>query len=275
MREYPVQGHVSSWLPEDTQWTLAWHDEFDGPTLDTDKWAFRTHLMGVRNETWLENEGISFDNESNILFHLVEKEGEYYSAQLQTGYNFMDAPAEAYSERFQWKIGKIEPHKFLHRYGYYECRCRMQQKPAWWSAFWLQSPIIGATLDPRFSGVEVDIMEQFERNPYIVQNLHWSGYGSQHQHLKNPENPHVALGAGEDGYHTFGCQWTPARYTFYVDGRQTWTADEPVSQADAFILIGTECKGYRAGAHSPYAREEAVPDTFAVDYVRVFDAIDG
>ena len=25
--------------------------------------------------------------------------------------------------------------KFMHRYGYYECRCRLQQKAGWWSAF--------------------------------------------------------------------------------------------------------------------------------------------
>ena len=25
----------------------------------------------------------------------------------------------------------------MHRYGYYECRCRLQQMPGWWSAFWM------------------------------------------------------------------------------------------------------------------------------------------
>ena len=45
---------------------------------------------------------------------------------------------------------------FMHRYGYYEVRCKLQQTDGWWSAFWTQSPSIGTTYDPEWSGVEVD-----------------------------------------------------------------------------------------------------------------------
>lgn len=37
MKEYKVDGHVSSYLPEGKEWKLVWNDEFDGPELDTSK----------------------------------------------------------------------------------------------------------------------------------------------------------------------------------------------------------------------------------------------
>ena len=51
-------------------------------------------------------------------------------------------------EQLRWPIGPLQKSKFLHGPGYYECRCRLQQKPGWWSAFWIQSPVIGASADP-------------------------------------------------------------------------------------------------------------------------------
>jgi beta-glucanase (GH16 family) len=42
----------------------------------------------------------------------------------------------------------------MHKYGYYEIRCKLPKQPGWWAAFWLQSPTIGSTLDP------ADLMEK-------------------------------------------------------------------------------------------------------------------
>ena len=166
----------------------------------------------------------------------------------------------------------------MHKYGYYECRCKMQQKEGWWSAFWLQSPIIGTTLNPEFSGVEVDIMEQFWRTKYephniITHNNHWNGYGTQHQ---STGAFRVPLKETEDGYHIFGLEWTDEYYRYYVDGEMTWEvkAPYPVSQTEQFILISTEAVGYRASGWSQWEDlEKAEGDTFTVDYVRVFDEV--
>ena len=39
-----------------------------------------------------------------------------------------------------WPLAPLEEAKFEHRYGYYECRCKLQKFPEeWWSAFWTQS----------------------------------------------------------------------------------------------------------------------------------------
>lgn len=91
MKEYKVEGHVSSFLPEDKEWKLVWNDEFDGDRLDTSKWYYRLHMAGKRHETYIED-GISFDGNSNIVFHLIEKDGQYYSSTIQTGENRTDKP---------------------------------------------------------------------------------------------------------------------------------------------------------------------------------------
>lgn len=45
------------------------------------------------------------------------------------------------------------------------------------AAFWLQSPSIGMSPDPRWSGVEVDIMENFARDGRCTAGSIYGGYG--------------------------------------------------------------------------------------------------
>ena len=91
MQKYEVEGHESSILP-DGKWKLVWSDEFDGDTLDTTKWGFRRGIMHNWHKTYTD-EGVEV-KDGCVHIKLVEKDGHYYSAQLQTGSNFMDNPPE-------------------------------------------------------------------------------------------------------------------------------------------------------------------------------------
>ena len=53
----------------------------------------------------------------------------------------------------------------------------MQKKEGWWTAFWLQSPVIGSSLDPATAGIENDIMESFHVGKIIQHANHYNGYG--------------------------------------------------------------------------------------------------
>lgn len=262
-------SHAESLLPDGKQWKLVWNDEFDGDTLDRDKWDFRLHLMQRRHSTFTD-EGAVLDGKSNLLLSLIEKDGQYYSPHLQTGSNFLDRPGESYG-KFKWPIAEIKKPGFMHKYGYYEIRCKLQEQPGWWSAFWLQSPIIGANLDPAISGVEVDIMENFTRDGLISHNNHWNGYGKDHRHLGSGN---IKVADTSDGYHYFGVDWSPSGYVYYIDGRESWRCDGPVSHTEQFILVSTECQGYRSGENPSAELKKAVlPDYFTVDFVRVYDAL--
>lgn len=271
MKLYEVSGHAPSMLPDGMDFELVWSDEFDGDKLDTDKWDYRLCMMGKRHPAWTDK-GVKVEN-GCAVFTVFEENGEVVSSQLQTGHNFMDepvVPTKFGSDHLQWRIGKLHENKFTHRYGYYECRCRLQQKEGWWSAFWLQSPIIGASLDPKLTGSEVDVMESFHPGAVVPHNVFTGGYGLDMQRIK--VGGHINLDTSE--FHTFGVLWLPDRYVFYVDGKEDGVVTENVSGIDQFILISTEVQGYRKAEHRP--TEEAIEiakegDSFLVDHVRVFD----
>ena len=262
--------HVESLLPANKKWNLVWNDEFDGTVLDRSKWDFRLHLMQQRYKTFV-NDAAELDGKGNLLLKLYEKDGHFYSSHLQTGSNYLDRQGEAYC-KFKWPVAKIEQPKFMHKYGYYEIRCKLPAQPGWWAAFWLQSPTIGATLNPGQSGVEVDIMENFDRNGIVSHCNHWNGYGLDHKLAKSGERK---LEGTPDGFHVFGLDWSKDGYTYYIDGKESWRINGPVSDREQFILVSTECMGYRHG-DSPWKelKKAILPDYFIVDYVRVFDQIE-
>ncbi len=270
MKQFEIKDHAPSLLPDGAEWELVWHDEFDGDTLDTDKWDYRLSMMGKVHPAWTD-QGVHLDGEGNCVFTVTEEDGRPVSAQLQTGYNFMDAVVEKTNfeqDHLQWNIGKLRENKFTHTFGYYECRCKLQKKPGWWSAFWVQSPIIGASLDPAYTGSEVDIMESFHPNHISPHNVFTGGYGKDMQRIMVGGN----IDFTDDDYHTFGLLWDETGYTFYIDGVEDGHVTENVSHCPQFILISTEVNGYRHADHTPTEEAyNAIGDTFTVDYVRVFD----
>ncbi len=272
MQTYPVKDHAPSLLPDGMNFQLAWADEFDGDELDRSKWDYRMTMMGKEHPAWTD-QGVHLDGNSNCVFTLIMEDGKPVSSQLQTGYNFMDAVVEKSTfcnDDLQWNIGKLKKSMFTHRYGYYECRCRLQQKPYWWSAFWIQSPVIGASLDPAYTGSEIDVMESFVPGEVKPHNIFTGGYGKDMQRLKvGGKN-----GMSTDEFHTFGVLWDETGYTFYIDGVEDGRITENVSKCPEFILISTEVRGYRKEARTAVPEAyDSVGDTFLVDHVRVFDLI--
>ena len=275
MKEYPVEGHEASFLPEGN-WKMVWNDEFDGFELDRTKWDYRLSMMGRRHPAWTDK-GVRLDGGGNAVFSLLLEEGRPVSSQLQTGYNFMDepvVPTRFGRDHLQWNIGKLKRNLYTHTFGYYECRCKLQQHPeGWWSAFWIQSPVIGASLDPAETGSELDVMECFDHGEVHCHNVFTGGYGldSKRASVGGFE------GLDQTVFHRFGLLWDQTGYTFYVDGKEDGHVGKYVSKRPEFLLISTEVKGYRYEDHRPVkeAFDLVGKDFFIVDYVRVFDPVRG
>ena len=275
MQTFQLNGHEPSLLP-DGNWKMTWNDEFDGTELDRSKWDYRLSMMGKRHSAWTDK-GVHLDGESNAVFSIIEEDGRPVSSQLQTGYNFMDEPIVATKfgrDALQWNIGKLKENLYTHTFGYYECRCKFQQYPeAWWSAFWMQSPIIGASLNPEETGSELDIMEYFHPGKVAKHCIWTGGYGLDCK---------GASAGGIDNldttvFHRFGLLWNESGYTFYIDGKEDGHVDQYISKRPEFILISTEVQGYRHEDHQPVKEAFDIigKDVFMVDYVRVFDLIEG
>ena len=281
-----VEGREASLLPSGRKFKLVWNDEFDGDRLDETKWGYRTNFWGRAAHWFATPEDNAVEVKDGLLrLKLVKRaDGQFVSPQLQTGEVVWDTPFVHDPKGF-WPLAKREKPKFMHRYGYYECRCRLQQKEGWWSAFWMQAPMQGCSLDPRRAGIEHDIMESFAPGEVIPHCFHYNGYGAERVSYKVPRvkrNADATLALDKTQYHTFGFLWEPDGYTLYVDGRRHGPkvgqgAREAVSQTEEFILLTTEAKFYRqnhmTGPGAPEL-EAALGDEFIVDYVRVYDIVE-
>lgn len=274
--------HEYSMLPKDKQWELCWNDEFDGIKLDETKWGFRKNFWGYPSPTFTDK-GVVLDGESHLQLHLLREGDHFYSPHLQTGSLTFDLPKD--SNGF-WPFGKKEEPKFMHRFGYYEIRCRLPKNDGWHAAFWLQSPSIGAAPDPKYCGVECDIMENYRQfsEGTIGCGNGWGGYGKDSKWYGHFWYPYEET---EDGWHYYGVDWSKDGYVFYSDGKKIGCQEAPVSEVEQFILVSTECHGYhrrgnRGGLESkngfqgeadPLLLKAVLPDYFEVDFVRVYDEV--
>ena len=144
-------------------YVLKWSDEFNGNTLNTNFWNYRT---GPRHIAYNTSAAVSVSNGSLVI-----------TTYTQDGTNF---------------TGFIDTdQKVSNGYGYYEASIQFSNAPGNWSAFWLQSPNVRNTnsLNNPTNGVEIDIVEHrySDRAGNLLADggntaLHWNGYGADHRH---------------------------------------------------------------------------------------------
>jgi len=227
-------------LPAGKQWTLAWHDEFDGTELDESKWE--TPPDAKRRDGWWMRKAVALDGKGNLALSVL-KEGDRY----------LDGCARTRG-------------KFEHAFGYYVARVQLQKQAGHWSAFWLYNNCVGKVGNEGRDGTEIDIYEKPWLDDRVQHALHWDGYGKEHK----SEGKKVEVPGIMDGWHTFSLWWAPEEYVFYVDGKETWRSNAGgVCQVPLYVKLSDEI-GTWAG---DIAKAE-LPDSFLVDYVRVYDVVD-
>ena len=230
--------------------------------------------------------------DGKVHLKIVKKPNDQFvSPQLQTGELMWDIPWDENRKGFFPLPGREKP-KFVHKFGYYECRFRLQRKLGWWSAFWMQTEQQGCTLDPAISGVEHDIMESFNPGEIIAHCFHANGYSRNRISFKTPRvknafAPESVVRIGTGDFHTIGMLWEPDGYTVFIDGVQHGPKvgmgeGEVVSHIPEFVLLTTECKPYREKRMTAQPDEKlrktldeavAAGDDFVVDFVRVYDMV--
>ena len=120
----------------------------------------------------------------------------------------------------------------------------------------------GASKIMKEYGVEIDIFEYFkgQGGDFVSHNLHWA-YGP-HQQTSGSFLSKVS-GIGE-GFHTFAVKWTPEKYAFYVDRIKYYEYKNAISHIEESIILSFEPCGEEG------LKTAVLPDTFTVDYVRVY-----
>lgn len=223
--------------PQGRAWKLIWHDEFEGAQLDETKWVVPPDA--VRRDGWWMRKAVGLDGEGHLVIHTL-KEGERYidGCVLTRG-------------------------KFEHAFGYYVARIKLQKEQGHWPAFWLMGNGVGKVGDEGRDGTEIDIMEKPWLDDRVQHTLHWDGYGEHHKHAGKV----VKVPGVMDGFHTFGLLWLPDKYVFYVDGNVSWESNGGgVCQVPLYVMLSDEI-----GKWSGDIGQADLPDSFVVDYVRVYD----
>lgn len=218
---------------------LVWNDEFDGMEIDTTKWNYRAEGT-VRYYAKVSRNTIKLDGMGHLIIMVTsDSSGNYYN------------------------VGQLGTQGiFETRYGYFECRAKMNRSIGPHVSFWLQSPTIASVGNPAVYGTEIDIFEYHRKTPGMVYHtLHWDGYEKDHK-TTGVEIPVQGI---DEGFHTFGLEWNQNGYIFYVNGKETWKTSEALSHRNQYMILSTELTGF-GGDPS----EGTFPDTVVFDYVRVY-----
>jgi len=232
---------ISTELPSAAEgYELTFSDEFSGTQLDMTRWRHRS--LGPRRLGVVVEEATALNGEGQLEMSLTQVGEQYHIAQIST------------------------QRTFLQRFGYFECRARVNHELGAHTAFWLQSPALGEGVDnPAVFGTEIDIFEYHvnQGRSWVYHNLHWNGYGAEHRQA----GARVEITGIDRGYHTFGLLWTADEYVFFVDGRESWRSTEAVSHIPEYMILSVELSGWGGDVS-----QADLPDEILFDYVRVYQA---
>jgi beta-glucanase (GH16 family) len=235
-----------------TTWPLTLEDEFDGESIDTDKWEIceSRRRPGPEGDGYWSKEDAYLDGKGNLVLR---------ARKMDDGINYASGALRSKG-------------KFEQKHGYFEIRCKLPKEIGWWTAFWLMSPSETRMGDEGRDGTEIDIFEDFWRDrDWIHHGLHWDGYAPDHGMARKTVR---GLEGIHEGFHTFALEWNEHEYVFYVDDRETWrTSAGGVSQVPAYVKVTAEIstRDWAVkfwGIGDP--KEANWPDYFIVDYVRVY-----
>ena len=278
--------------PDATGWTLVWSDEFDGESIDTNRWDFAlgNGFFDYSSHSWVPgwgNEELQYYTREpgNIfvkdsLLHIRALKESLHGS----GYT---------SARISTRRGD-GTRLFAKRYGKFEFRASVPHGKGLWPALWLL-PLDDAYGAWAASG-EIDIMEIVgERPTEYLSSIH---FGSGFPNRSLVTHIHKFPGGGSVGeFHDYAVEWEPGEIRWSVDGvvwatqsfwwscsrlrngkgiearRGTdlnpWPApfDQPF-----YIVMNIAVGGNFPGVPNPATR---FPAELLVDYVRVYDRVDG
>lgn len=252
----------------------VWEDNFDGTQLDTSKWGY-TWWETMRKGGYWHQDMVSV-KDGNLIIR-----AEYLEEPLE---NYYTADFEMDEYKPGWYTGEITTRgKYEQCYGYFEIRCILPAATGMWSAFWMMNEGVFQVDGSGKDGTEVDVFESFYYKDFwwgndgISTGIHYDGYG--------PDSKGDSLGKiFVDGnpyeeYNTYGVEWSPTEYIFYINGCETGRITTGgVSQNPQYLLVSCEFAGENGVQSSDRhgtgeiekTPKENWPAEFIVDYVKCY-----
>ncbi|MEE1320767.1 MAG: glycoside hydrolase family 16 protein [Acutalibacteraceae bacterium] len=264
-------------LKLDSRFELVWSDEFEGDKLDKSKWNTNWWEIERKGGYW-HDDMVKVEN-GNLVITTAYYENGLEIPDKYKNY-FSTRPHKEYKEG--WYTGCVTGQgnqNFL--YGYYECRAILPKSTGMWSAFWMMNKNVEKVDGSGKDGTEVDIFESmyykdvsWGAGDAIVSGIHYDGYGEDHKGDSIGKwfanNPY-------EEYNTYGLEWTPEEYIFYINGVETGRLSTGgVSQNPEYLILSCEVAGANGIADADrngtgeMSMEPGDTAEFIVDYVRVY-----
>lgn len=268
-------------IVDESQWKLAWSDEFSGDTLDITKWSYDIGNCIVDADGnkvadgWGNNEKQYYTDSTNNVY-------------LQDGILGIKAKEEKVTDQFGTELnytsGKIKTlGKFAKKYGRIDVRAKLPQGKGFWPSIWMlpESDIYGGWA----ASGEIDIMESWGSKPdKVAGTIHygatWPSNTYSGKEYDFPEGETV----GSD-FHTYSLEWEPGEIRWYVDGNlyqtqnnwftkginneEKYSFPAPFDQ-NFYLILNLAIGGNWDGEPDTTTRFE---DPMQVDYVRAYDLI--
>lgn len=261
-----------------SEFTLVWSDEFDGDSLDTEKWGYSWWITERKGGYWHEDM-VSVEDGNLVI------KAEYLEAP-PVGGQYDDAREQLGCDEFKpgWYSGKVTTRdKYEQCYGYFEVRCILPAATGMWSAFWMMNEGVYNVDGSGQDGTEIDVFESFYYkdnwwgNDCISTGIHYDGYGEGHHgetigKIFIENDPYTE-------YNTYGVEWNKDEYIFYINGVETGrTSVGGVSQNPEYLLLSVKFageNGVQSSDRHGTGRIELTPEgnwpaEFKVDYVRCY-----
>ena len=246
-------------------YTLVWHDEFNGKTLDESTWNIETGGNGWGNQ----EKQYYTDREDNI--------------KVKDGNLIITVRKESY-EGNNYTSGRITTKdKQDFTFGRIEARIDLPEGGGTWPAFWM----LGYGSWPRCG--EIDIMEHVGNRPNMVSfALHTTNTNGN---KGNQWTNQPTVSGIEDGYHIFGIDWTEKyevstgiyrqAINFMVDGEVLATQIQGSATEDMsswpfykpfYIILNCAMGGLMGGQINDniFNNQDEEPVQMLVDWVRVY-----
>ncbi len=240
-------------------YALAWHDEFNDARLDggkpampsTSDWYYETGDNGWGNNE-LQNyvAGVSGTDTCAVVSDgtlkiIAKKKGkEVISIRMNTNQSWT--------------------------YGYFEARLKLPVGKGTWPAFWMMPKHF--TSWP--GDGEIDIMEEVGYRPnWVSSTIHCNAYNHS---IGTQQTAEKLIPTAQTDFHVYALEWTEDFIKGYIDGecyftfnndkagnKDTWPFDVPF-----YLKLNLAWGGNWGGAQG--IDESALPATYEIDYVRVF-----
>lgn len=228
-------------------YTLTWHDEFDGPQLDSSKW-------------------FAINSQGNYQQQICCLSYSYSSLISPNQLQVRDGMLTITTERNSgggaaYRTGAITTETqsntptFTLTYGQIDVRAKLPTGRGVWPAMWLLTSPATAQIS-----YEIDMMEMLGQDSHTLYQVVHHGDEKEYCSSTGPDY--------SQGFHVFGLDWEPGKLTWSIDGQTVCTATKYVPSQPMYLIINTALSdgswGEAVNSSTP------LPQTFDIDYVRVY-----